>query len=103
MLYSALIAGCLIVLFLPLTPSNPSTPLTRSTQGGSKLERTRELFEQALAACTPAHAKSLYLLYASFEEQHGMARHAMAVYERAADAVPAEDRFEVRGGEERVK
>jgi hypothetical protein len=38
----------------------------------------------------------LYLLYAKLEEEHGMARHAMAVYERATKAVLPEEMFEVR-------
>lgn len=64
--------------------------------GGSKLERTRELFEQVLGECGGGQfAKPLFLLYASFEEQHGLARHAMAVYERAAAAVLPEERFEM--------
>jgi hypothetical protein len=42
--------------------------------------------------CTSA----LYLLYAKLEEEHGMARHAMAVYERATKAVLPEEMFEVR-------
>jgi hypothetical protein len=36
------------------------------------------------------------LLYAKLEEEHGMARHAMAVYERATKAVLPEEMFEVR-------
>jgi pre-mRNA-splicing factor SYF1 len=63
--------------------------------GGSKLERARDLFEQCLENCPPQFAKSLYVLYAKLEEQHGMARHAMAVYERATSAVPQEEMFEV--------
>lgn len=38
---------------------------------------------------------ALYLLYAKLEEEHGLARHAMAVYERATGAVLPEERFEV--------
>jgi hypothetical protein len=38
----------------------------------------------------------LYLLYAKLEEEHGMARHAMAVYERATKGVLPEEMFEVR-------
>ena len=38
---------------------------------------------------------AIYLLYAKLEEEHGLARHAMAVYERACDAVPRPDKFEV--------
>lgn len=38
---------------------------------------------------------ALYLLYAKLEEDHGLARHAMAVYERATAAVLPEEQFEV--------
>lgn len=63
--------------------------------GGTKLERARDLFEQCLDGCPEKFAKPLYLLYAKLEEEHGMARHAMAVYERATQAVPAEEQFHV--------
>ncbi|XP_050306886.1 pre-mRNA-splicing factor syf1 homolog isoform X1 [Anthonomus grandis grandis] len=63
--------------------------------GGTKLERSRDLFEQCLEKCPPQFAKHLYLLYAKLEEEHGMARHAMAVYERATKAVPENEMFEV--------
>jgi hypothetical protein len=39
---------------------------------------------------------ALYLLYAKLEEEHGMARHAMAIYERATKAVLPEEMFEVK-------
>ena len=38
---------------------------------------------------------AIYLLYAKLEEEHGLARHAMAVYERACTAVPTPDKYEV--------
>lgn len=38
---------------------------------------------------------ALYLLYAKLEEEHGLARHAMAVYERATSAVLPEEMFEL--------
>ena len=38
---------------------------------------------------------AIYLLYAKLEEEHGLARHAMAVYERACSAVPTPDKYEV--------
>ncbi|OAD60169.1 Pre-mRNA-splicing factor SYF1 [Eufriesea mexicana] len=63
--------------------------------GGTKLERTRDLFEQCLELCPPKYAKALYLLYAKLEEEHGLARHAMSVYERATNAVLPEERFEM--------
>lgn len=39
---------------------------------------------------------ALYLLYAKLEEEHGLARHAMSVYERATNAVLPEERFDVK-------
>lgn len=98
--------------------------------GGKKLERARDLFEQALDGCPSKFAKSkwlnknsvnilstvystlfrlfsfetstectsppcfpaIYLLYAKLEEGYGLARHAMAVYERATQAVETEER-----------
>ncbi|KAG0743208.1 hypothetical protein G6F23_006203 [Rhizopus arrhizus] len=63
--------------------------------GGTKLERARDLFEQALDQCPPKYAKSIYLMYGKLEEEHGLARHAMRVYDRATKAVADEDRREM--------
>ncbi|XP_062622386.1 pre-mRNA-splicing factor SYF1-like [Saccostrea cucullata] len=63
--------------------------------GGSKLERSRDLFEQCLENCPPKFAKSFFLLYAKLEEEHGLARHAMAVYDRATKAVLPEEQNEM--------
>ncbi|GAA6009935.1 hypothetical protein JCM10207_002164 [Rhodosporidiobolus poonsookiae] len=63
--------------------------------GGSKLERARDLFEQALATCPPKYAKAIFLLYGQLEEEHGLAKRAMAVYERATEAVEKKDMFEM--------
>ncbi|XP_055952310.1 pre-mRNA-splicing factor syf1 homolog [Argiope bruennichi] len=63
--------------------------------GGTKLERARDLFEQCLESCPRKFAKSIYLLYAKLEEEHGLARHAMAVYSRATKAVLPEEQFEM--------
>lgn len=87
------------------------------------MERARDLFEQAVESCPAKFAKcedllrlctrlyiydsplpplfpfflfvALYLLYAKLEEEHGLSRHAMAIYDRATKAVPAEEQFEV--------
>ncbi|GAA5803274.1 pre-mRNA splicing factor Syf-1 [Helicostylum pulchrum] len=61
--------------------------------GGTKLERARDLFEQALDACPPKYAKPIYLMYGKLEEEHGLARHAMRIYDRATRAVADEDRM----------
>jgi pre-mRNA-splicing factor SYF1 len=59
------------------------------------LERTRDLFEKSLDGCPPKYAKPLYLMYGKLEEEHGLARHAMRIYDRATRAVSDEDRLEV--------
>lgn len=64
-------------------------------QGGSKIERTRDLFEQALDKCPAKSCKSIYMMYATFEEEHGLAKRAMSIYDRATAAVADEDKFEL--------
>lgn len=63
--------------------------------GGTKLERARDLFEQALDKCPPHLCKPLYLKYGQLEEEYGMIRKAMSIYERGSSAVREEDRFEM--------
>uniref|UniRef100_A0A8D0G452 Pre-mRNA-splicing factor SYF1 n=1 Tax=Sphenodon punctatus TaxID=8508 RepID=A0A8D0G452_SPHPU len=63
--------------------------------GGKKLERARDLFEQALDGCPQKYAKTIYLLYAKLEEEFGLARHAMAVYERATRAVQPSEQYDM--------
>jgi pre-mRNA-splicing factor SYF1 len=62
---------------------------------GSQLERARDLFEQCLENCPPDHVKNFFLLYAKLEEEHGLARHVMTVYERAVSAVQEADMFDL--------
>ena len=38
---------------------------------------------------------AIFLLYAKLEEEHGLARHAMSVYDRATKAVLPEEQHEV--------
>lgn len=84
-------------------------------QGGKKLERARDLFEQCLDSCPAKNAKgtylqfivyiikkvciyfciAFYLLYVKLEEQYGLARHAMSIYERATSALPDGEKLEV--------
>lgn len=64
-------------------------------QGGEKIERTRDLFEQALEKCPPKSCKPIFLMYANFEEEHGLAKRAMQVYDRATQAVNDGDKFAV--------
>ncbi|TXT13298.1 hypothetical protein VHUM_00665 [Vanrija humicola] len=63
--------------------------------GGQKLERTRDLFEQALDNCPAKFCKPLYLMYAKLEEEHGLAKRAMGIYDRATQTVQDSDKFEM--------
>ena len=69
--------------------------LTKAVDRQIGIERLRDLFEQAVEGCPPKFAKVLYLMYGSLEEERGLARHAMRIYERATRAVSDEDRFEM--------
>ncbi len=63
--------------------------------GGTKLERARDLFEQALDKCPARFCKPLMLMYGKLEEEHGLAKRAMKIYERATRAVGSEERFDM--------
>jgi len=62
---------------------------------GKKLERARDLFEQALQGVPAEHAKPFYLLYAQLEEKHGLMRHAMGIYNRATSKVDEPSRYDI--------
>lgn len=62
---------------------------------GTKVERARDLFENAVREAPAAEAKRLFLLYAQFEEKWGQSRRAMDVYRRACERAPPSDRYEL--------
>ncbi|CDY48662.1 BnaC07g27470D [Brassica napus] len=51
--------------------------------GNTKLERARELFEHAISMAPSDAVRTLYLHYAKLEEDYGLAKRAMKVYEEA--------------------
>lgn len=63
--------------------------------GGTKLERLRDLFEQAVANVPADDAADFYIKYAKAEEAHGLARHALAIYDRATRTVPESRRLDM--------
>ena len=69
--------------------------LTKAVDRKIGIERLRDLFEQAVEGCPPKFAKVLYLMYGTLEEERGLARHAMRIYERATRAVSDDDKFEM--------
>ncbi|KAF2303435.1 hypothetical protein GH714_018291 [Hevea brasiliensis] len=63
--------------------------------GKTKLERARELFEHALEMAPADSVKPLYLQYAKLEEDYGLAKRAMKVYDQATKAVPNNEKLEM--------
>lgn len=66
--------------------------LTKAVDRRISIERLRDLYEQAVEECPPKFAKTIYLMYGALEEERGLARHAMRIYERATRAVSDDDR-----------
>lgn len=62
---------------------------------GNKIERARDLFEQALENCPEKFIKPIFLLYAELEENYGLAKRAMSVLERATTKVALTERFDM--------
>ncbi|EXB51813.1 Pre-mRNA-splicing factor SYF1 [Morus notabilis] len=61
--------------------------------GKTKLERARELFEHAVETAPADAVKPLYLQYAKLEEDYGLAKRAMKVYDQATKAVPNNEKL----------
>ncbi|XP_058749786.1 uncharacterized protein LOC131622761 [Vicia villosa] len=61
--------------------------------GRTKLERARELFENAVEMSPADQVKPLYLQYAKLEEDYGLAKRAMKVYDQATKAVPNNEKL----------
>eukprot|EP00475_Leptophrys_vorax_P005248 TRINITY_DN13184_c0_g1_i2.p1 TRINITY_DN13184_c0_g1~~TRINITY_DN13184_c0_g1_i2.p1 ORF type:complete len:259 (-),score=89.54 TRINITY_DN13184_c0_g1_i2:51-827(-) len=65
--------------------------------GKSKIDRARELFEDAIKSI-PTHVdelKGFFVLYADAEEKFGLARNALKILDRACDSVPQNQQFEM--------
>jgi len=69
--------------------------LSKAVTRKVSIERLRDLFEQAVEGCPANFAKPLYLMYGALEEERGLARHAMRIYERATRAVSDQDRSDM--------
>ena len=61
--------------------------------GGAKISRMRELFDRCLEACPAETAAEFYLLNGAFEEEHGLTKRALGVYERMCTVVQSDEKF----------
>mmetsp|Transcript_16854 Transcript_16854/g.32896 ORF Transcript_16854/g.32896 Transcript_16854/m.32896 type:complete len:838 (+) Transcript_16854:31-2544(+) len=62
---------------------------------GQKIERTRDLFEQAVADAPAKEGENLYLLYSKFEEDYGGLSRAMRVYDRLCEKCTLENKLKL--------
>ncbi|PHH66323.1 hypothetical protein CDD82_1569 [Ophiocordyceps australis] len=69
--------------------------LSKAMDRNIDIERLRDLFEQAVRGCPPKFAKRIYIMYGNMEEERGLVRHAMRIYERATREVADEDRADM--------
>ncbi|CAB4309372.1 unnamed protein product [Prunus armeniaca] len=61
--------------------------------GKKELERARQLFEDAVQAAPADAKKPLYLQFANLEEDYGLAKRAMKIYDEATKAVPNHEKL----------
>ena len=61
--------------------------------GGTKLERSRDLFQRCLEGCPPEDSAEFFLLNGKFEEEHGLTKRALGVYKQMCQTVLADDKY----------
>ena len=61
--------------------------------GGSKMERTRDLFQRCLEACPAEESSEFFMLQGKFEEEHGLTKRALGVYRAMCQKVPPEEKY----------
>ncbi|PVU96072.1 hypothetical protein BB561_001415 [Smittium simulii] len=54
---------------------------------GTKIERARDLFEQALTGCPGNLSKPIFIMFGQFEEDFGQIKNALLIYQRACKSV----------------
>ena len=60
---------------------------------GTKVERTRDMFERCLEKCPPELCSEFYLMNGQFEEEFGLTKRALSVYRSMCDKVPKEEKL----------
>ena len=61
--------------------------------GGSKLERTRDLFDRCLESCPPEECSEFFMLQGKFEEEYGLTKRALSVYRKMCQKVPPAEKY----------
>ena len=53
-----------------------------------RIERTRDMFEKALVSAPEEQRRIFFIMYANFEETHGLINHSIEIYDRMVQEVP---------------
>lgn len=61
--------------------------------GGTKVERTRDLFHRCLEVCPPEECTEFFLMNGKFEEEHGLTKRALGVYRDMCHKVPPDEKY----------
>jgi pre-mRNA-splicing factor SYF1 len=61
--------------------------------GGDKLERSRDLYHRCLEACPPEECADFFLMNGKFEEEYGLTKRALGVYNQMCQKVPASEKY----------
>lgn len=61
----------------------------------TKLERLRDLYEQVLQKAPLDDVAEFFIKYAKMEEQYGLARHVVSIYDRAVASVPEKNKLDL--------
>lgn len=61
--------------------------------GGTKVERSRDLFQRCIEECPPEVSAEFYIMNGSFEEQYGLAKRALSVYKQMCQNVPKSEKL----------
>jgi pre-mRNA-splicing factor SYF1 len=68
--------------------------LNKAVKRNLGIERLRDLCEQAIENCPAKFCKPLYLLYGKLEEDRGLIKNAIKIYDRATKTVDEKDKLE---------
>ncbi len=60
---------------------------------GTKTHRVRELFDRCLETCPPEDASEFFIMYGKFEEEYGLMKRALGIYERMCTVVPVTEKL----------
>lgn len=60
---------------------------------GTKVERTRDLFQRGTESCPPEDCAEFFLMNGEFEEEHGLTKRALSVYRSMCEKVTKDEKL----------